>query len=87
MAKKQYLYIYKDKIICKKFYQKNEQTILINVTDYTIKLLRSYGKGHNFSFKFINNNGKKILQYRPLSLRTSLYQTDKEEWETDIFNI
>lgn len=87
LQNRQYLYIYKDKIVYQKSTKRDKKEILINVTDYTIKLVHVPSRGHNFKFRFIDSSGNKLFEYTPLSLRVSPYQTEKEKWEIDIFNI
>ena len=86
LQEKQYLYIFDDKICYKRTYQRKE--IQIYPSQYLIELKHAAPKsGYTIKFIFKSGAGKKLFVYKAVSLVPSPFQTEKNQWEEDLFAI
>ena len=87
LQSKQYLKVFEDKICYKTTYRK-EKEINILPSEYKIELKHATPKsGYTFKMIFRKVNGEKILAYKPVSLVPSLFQSKRNQWEMELYNI
>lgn len=86
LQKKQYLYVYEDKIRYKTAFK--EKQIFIAPSEYGIELRHTVPRsGYTVKFIFIKPSGEKILTYKAVSLVPSLFQAEKHPWEKELFAV
>ena len=89
-SRRQFLRIYRDRIVYRKPFQKNEQVLCLRPDEYKIKLHRSAVIWGNYPSKFVtklifwDENGKKLFSYKAPTFHGSPYQSPRRKCEDEL---
>ena len=92
-SRRQFLRIYRDRIVYRKPFQKTEQVFYLHPDRYKIKLHRAgviwgiYPSNFVTELIFLDENGKKLFSYKAPTFHGSPYQSPRRKCEDELLSL